>query len=60
MTLARLFQLLLFIYIVVVPVLNINGPCYETMPINEEQPGPPLSHNTTGSLEGSAFWLNLL
>ena len=55
MTLARLFQLLLFISIVVVPDLNIKGPCYDTMPIKDEQPGPPLSHNTTGSFEGSAF-----
>jgi len=33
--------------------LNTNGPFSYTIPIRLEQPGPPLSHKTSGSLSGS-------
>lgn len=29
----------------------MKGPFSETMPIIDEQPGPPLSQSTTGSVE---------
>jgi hypothetical protein len=33
-----------------VPALNTKGPFSFTAPYNDEHPGPPFNHNTTGVL----------
>lgn len=42
-----------FIYALMSPSPNTNGPFSVNIPNNNEQPGPPFNHITNGSLTGS-------